>query len=77
MFKIGLCQVLVHTSKQTNLAHAKTLVEQAVLKGAQLVSLPVRFSPSLILGMLQLPVQHRMFPRVCGTRSRSVFRDFY
>ncbi|TKY74870.1 Omega-amidase,chloroplastic protein [Spatholobus suberectus] len=50
-FKIGLCQLSVTPDKDRNIAHARTAVQDAASKGAQLVLLPVSsffffFSPS-------------------------------
>lgn len=42
-FKIGLCQLSVTADKEGNIAHARTVIEEAAEKGAKLILLPVRF----------------------------------
>ncbi|XP_057498136.1 omega-amidase, chloroplastic-like [Actinidia eriantha] len=39
-FKIALCQLLVTSDKERNIVHARTAIEEAANKGAQLVLLP-------------------------------------
>ncbi|XP_057501581.1 omega-amidase, chloroplastic-like [Actinidia eriantha] len=39
-FKIALCQLLMTTDKERNIAHARKAIEEAANKGAQLVLLP-------------------------------------
>lgn len=39
-FKIALCQLLVTTNKERNIAHARKAIEEAANKGAQLILLP-------------------------------------
>nr|GLL17245.1 omega-amidase, chloroplastic-like isoform X4 [Ipomoea trifida] len=39
-FKIGLCQLSVTADKETNIAHARTAIEEAAEKGAKLIVLP-------------------------------------
>ncbi|WCJ29370.1 Omega-amidase NIT2 [Euphorbia peplus] len=39
-FKIGLCQLLVTSDKDRNISHARSAIEEAAAKGAQLVLLP-------------------------------------
>ncbi|KAG5045075.1 hypothetical protein AAZX31_06G050900 [Glycine max] len=39
-FKIGLCQLSVSPDKDSNIAHARTAIQDAASKGAQLVLLP-------------------------------------
>ncbi|CAL5401574.1 unnamed protein product [Camellia sinensis] len=40
IFKIALCQLLVTTNKERNIAHARKAIEEAANKGAQLILLP-------------------------------------